>query len=220
MAWTWNIGLYLLCYSLLLMLWQMPCRSFLHICYCLHHFIVTRSHCVSSNACKHFLWVLLLNQLSPIVFFISKHILVRWNRWRIRQLLPLNHLPLWLHSSIPLCFIPLNVFRILAWSRSECLLFRLFITESLHSRCETVLRLNDSYSKLLQPIHWQVLSWLHALTDLIKPHLRLILSRTCNSYNWMRYNTWIEDSLHCAHLLSSFSACLTLKWLVSIYILW
>lgn len=125
-----------------------------------------------------------------IIFFISKHIIMGWNRRRISDSIPGNLLP-FRFGRCSFGLNPLAFINIRTWSRRERFLFVLFLLESIHLGGETVRRLDDSYAELLQTVHRQVLSALHALADLVKSQSCLV-----GSWTYRRKIVLISDGVY------------------------
>ena len=102
------------------------------------NFIIARSNLIFLFSRKHFLSVLLPNQLTFFVFFISEDIVVRWNRWWI-----------WKHRLLRLVvpctsgsssFYPFRLLIVLTWTGLLCIALCQSTLESLHFRGETGMR--------------------------------------------------------------------------------
>ena len=153
----------------------MPCWPFLCASQRLDDLILTRANSICFDSSVNLFSILLLYKISSIVLLVPEDILMRRNRWWVLLSVPSDLLPLWLRSILLLLY-PVDIFYVLPRSRSLWLILVDFILEPVYLWRKTVRWFNDSYSEFLQPEHWQVLSWLHALANLIKANSWLICS--------------------------------------------
>ena len=113
-----------------------------------------------------------------LVFFISKHEVVRGNRWWIRHQsrAPLTLVP----PSIRLALLdPLGLFEVLARPRYIFLLpTQLATLEALHLRSETSVWLDKLDAKLVQTELLQCLCTLLVSVDLVKSIRDVVTTRT------------------------------------------
>ena len=156
------------CWNLWLGLGEVPRKPLLFLPNGLHDVIVARTYSIALSSSMDLLCVSLLNKLSVIIFLISKDILVGWDRRRVLQLIPIDLLPFRLRTHF-LWLRPVLFLIILAWPGGIRVLFETLIRETIDFGGEAIWRFNDSYSKLLQPVHLQSLRWLDTLAHLVEP---------------------------------------------------
>jgi hypothetical protein len=140
------------CSWLQLMRGYLPRRSFFGRVEGLLDFVVAWAWDVELYSCVPLLGILLFDQISVVVLFVSEDIIMGRDRGRVGLLVPLDLLPLRLGR----CFLavdPFWVVDVLAWSRGDGLVLQVFVIESFNFGSESVLRLNDSYPELFKTIH-------------------------------------------------------------------
>lgn len=139
--------------------------------------------------------VFLLDQLTGVVFFISKDVIVGRNRGRIGHAVPLHLLPFRL-GALGLLVGPLLMVHVAAWPWGQTLLLDFGVVarlEPVDSRGEGIGWFDDRNSKLLQAIHAEVLSRLHVLRYLVEAHLCLVAAGTGSVRLLLRRRTLLDS---------------------------